>query len=119
MATHPKKKRIPLHIGAPVWRIDYGGPGEMTQARGVRVESETRMSWVLANGVKIPKAWAEPRFDVDGFRTTPYCLTREAAETMLLRHNQSKFASMVLTCADDDTLRKVADALGVSVDLRD
>ena len=114
-----KEDRIPLAVGSTVWRINYGAPGQLTTARGVKVEGETRMSWVLTNGVKIPKTWGEPRFDVNGFRTTPYCLTREAAEQMLLRHNQSQIGSMVLSCSDDVVLRRVAEVLGVKVAVED
>lgn len=114
-----KKDRIPLAVGSTVWRIDYGGPGAGTQARGVKVESETRMSWVLTNGVKVPKAHVEPTLDVSGFRTTTYALTREAAEKILLRQARWHMARIIQECGDVDTLRKVADALGVAVTVED
>lgn len=114
-----KEDRIPLAVGSTVWRIDYGGPGSLTVARGVKVESETRMSWVLTNGVKVPKTQAEPILDVSGFRTTTYALTRETAEKILLRQARWRMASIIQECGDPDVLRKVADALGVTVTVED
>lgn len=111
------KQRIPLSVGAIVWRIEYGSPGELSTARGVKVESETRLSWVLMNGVKIPKTQTEPLFDVQGLRTTTYALTKEAAEVVILRQARWRMAGIVQNCADPATLRKVADALGVAVDV--
>ena len=117
--SEKKDDRIPLAVGAKVWRIDWGDPGDLTEAHAVKVQGETRMSWVLTNGVKIPKTWSQPRFDVEGFRTTPYCLTREAAEAMLLHHNRNKLGSMVLVCTDDAVPRNVAEALGVNLSVED
>lgn len=114
-----KEDRIPLAVGCTVYRIDYGGPGSLTEARGVKVESETRMSWVLTNGVKVPKAHAEPTFNVSGFRTTTYALTREMAEKILLRQARWRMASIVQECADPAVLRKVAEALGINLSVED
>lgn len=113
-----KEARIPLAIGATVWRIDYGRPGGLTRASQVAVTSETRTSWVLANGVKIPKTQTEPRFDVRGrMSTTPYCLTLEEAEAMVLQHARWHLAAAVKDCIDVATLRKVAEVLGVRVEV--
>lgn len=82
------------------------------------VASETRVSWVLSNGVKIPKAWREARFDVSGaMSTTPYCLSRGEAESIVLQHARWHLAAAIKDCMDAATLRTVADAVGVRVEV--
>lgn len=115
-----KEGRIPLAVGATVWRIHFGSPGHFTSARGMKVESETKLSWVLANGVKIPKTQTDAEFRVLGnMRQTTYCLTRAAAEAFVLVHNNQRLGYAVQTSIDPSVLRKVADALGVNLSVED
>lgn len=111
-----KDARIPLAIGATVWRfVTKNTPDRLT------VAGETPRSWVLSDGTKIPKSQTEPVFTVKGFgfRDSRYHLTREAADETFLLWNWAGIVEKVRTTSDIETRRAVAKLIGVPSGVED
>jgi hypothetical protein len=105
-----------MSVGATVWRNDRSA-----NMVPLKVASETTRSWILSDGVKVPKTHADPvfRFSSGSGWGRRYCLTREAAETMALEGARWKMSAAVTACKDLRVLRLVAEALGMDVRPRD
>lgn len=101
-----------LSIGATVWVFGRGDTPEI-----VRVAGETTRSWVLSDGEKVPKSFDGPLpiYDIQlkYGAMQRYCLTRDAADALLLERARWTMTERIRTCGDVATLRKVAEALGM------
>lgn len=88
----------------------------------VRIESETRMSWVMADGQKIPKSTTGFIFEVYGFnRRTTYYFTEQAAQDAKVMSLSWKMSDMLRypnrPGIGPDAMRKIAELLGLDTKL--
>lgn len=105
MASNPHG----LAVGSTVWAF-----GRADAPTAYAITSETSRSWVTADGQKIPKSHAEPIFEANGIMiTVRYCLTREAADALLLERMRWKMGQAIRENTDTNVLRLVAAALGM------
>lgn len=112
MASNP----FNLSVGSPVWMFSSGDSPTPFNITGT-----TSRSWIVSRHgwtVKIPKNHADPIFSVNptGVGCTQFfCLTRTAADRMMLERARWVMVQRVKDCTDIATLRKVAEALGMPV----
>jgi len=109
-----KSNPFGLSVGSTVWLFAGGEGGEVLTVTG-----ETGRSWLVGRHgyeyAKIPKSHAEPVFERSpGFGGLQrYCLTREAADAVMLARARYAMAARIRDCNDTATLRAVAAALGL------
>lgn len=111
-----KEDRIPLAVGATVWLF-----GSSDNANRLSVKEETSRSWVLSDDAKVPKSCATDVYEVQGWNCLlRYCLTREAADRVLLERSRQRMAyklrEMPLSTA---VLKQIATLLGLPSGVED
>lgn len=108
--------RPDLKVGSPVWVFSSDDTPEIEC-----IASETSRSWVVSNGTKVPKSLTADVYDVNpGFGCTRrHCLTRSAADAMLLERSKWAMINRLKECSDPAALRTIAAALGLPASVED